>query len=61
MLTNIFKGDEFEKLLVANWSKFLDTSKLLGFVLKNVQEKTNNLAIISGSEIKTKVIKCKTN
>jgi hypothetical protein len=55
-LNNIFDGDKFEKLLVANWNKFLDTQKLMALVLQIVRDNTNSLAIISDSQIKTKGI-----
>ena len=54
VLKNVFKEDKLEEILVANWTRFLDSSKLLAFVLQNVQANINNLAIISGSEIKPK-------
>lgn len=54
MLNNAFKEDKLEEILVANWTQFLDSSKLMAFVLQNVQANINSLVIISSSEIKTK-------
>ena len=54
VLKNVLKEDKLEELLVANWTHFLDGSRLLAFVLKNVQENKHRLAIISGTEIKPK-------
>lgn len=51
---NIFKEDKLEELLIANWTHFLDSSRLLAFVLQTVQANINRLAIISSSEIKPK-------
>jgi hypothetical protein len=53
-LENVFKEDKLEEILVANWTQFLDSSKLLGFVLKNVKENINNLAVINSKELKRK-------
>jgi len=57
VLLNAFKEDKLEELLVANWTQFIDSSKLMGFVLKKVQDNTNNLAIICNTEIKPKGFK----
>jgi hypothetical protein len=57
VLTDIFQEDNFEKLLVANWTRFLDSSKLLAYVLRNVQENANSLAIINGQNTKAKGVK----
>lgn len=54
---DIFNADNLEKLLVANWTHFLDSSKLMAFVLKTVQENANRLDIISSEKIKNKGIK----
>jgi hypothetical protein len=54
VLKNIFKEDKLEELLVANWTHFLDSSRLLAFVLQNVKANINNLAIISSAQIKPK-------
>lgn len=54
VLKNVLKDDKLEELLVANWTHFLDSSRLLAFVLQTVQANINRLAIISSSEIKPK-------
>lgn len=54
VLQNVLMEDKLEELLVANWTRFIDSSKLLAFVLKTVQNNTNRLAIISSSQIKPK-------
>ena len=54
VLNNAFKEDKLEELLVANWTHFLDRSRLLAFVLQTVQANINRLAIISSVEIKPK-------
>lgn len=54
MLPKLFDQEKFEALLVANWTQFINSSKLLAFVLQKVQENTNCLAIISCTKIKNK-------
>jgi len=54
VLKNTFREDKLEELLVANWTHFLDSSRLLAFVLQTVKANINRLAIISSSEIKPK-------
>lgn len=54
VLKDSFKEDKLEELLVTNWTHFLDSSKLLAFVLQKVKENINNLAVISSSDIKPK-------
>jgi len=54
MLTGIFQEDNFEGVLTANWTRFMDSGKLLAYVLRNVQEHANRLAIISGTKVKAK-------
>jgi hypothetical protein len=46
VLRNVFCQDTFEKLLIANWTQFLDSSKLLAFVLVKIQENANNFTLI---------------
>jgi len=53
----IFDGDKLEKLLVANWTQFLDSSRLMAFVLQKLQENAGRLDIISSGQIKSKGIK----
>lgn len=50
-LKNIFRKDKFEELLIANWAEFLDSTKLLAFVLKTVQANKNRLTAISNTKI----------
>ncbi|MEI8270330.1 MAG: hypothetical protein WCG45_03090 [bacterium] len=47
---NVFFKDKFEELLIANWTQFLDHSKLLAFVLFKIQEEANNLTHIEVEE-----------
>ena len=54
VLKNIFKENELEKLLIANWTKFLDSSKLMAFVLKKITENKNKFAIITDNDIRPK-------
>lgn len=54
VLKDTFNEEKLEELLVANWTHFLDSSRLLAFVLQTVQANINRLAIISSSEIKPK-------
>jgi hypothetical protein len=54
VLKNVFRKDKFEELLIANWTEFLDSSKLLAFVLKTVQANKNRLAVISNAKINPK-------
>lgn len=54
VLSNAFKEDKLEELLVANWTHFIDSSRLMAYVLQKIQENANNLAIISGADIKPK-------
>ena len=54
ILKNAFKEDELEKLLVTNWTKFIDSSKLMAFVLQTVNANSEHLEIISSNEIKQK-------
>lgn len=53
-LKNILDHDKFETLLVANWTEFINSSKLLAFVLTTVTTNTNRLAVISSANIKSK-------
>lgn len=57
VLSTAFKADKLEELLVANWTHFIDSSKLMAYVLQKVQENTNNLAIISATNINPKGVK----
>lgn len=51
---NAFDKDKFEEFLIANWSQFLNSSKLLAYVIQNVKNNTNNFRIISASTISLK-------
>ena len=53
----IFDADKLEKLLVANWTQFLDSTRLMAFVLQKLQENAGRLDIISADSIKSKGIK----
>ena len=57
LLSGSFKEEKLEELLVANWTQFIDSSKLLAFVLQNVQQNKSKLAMIPNSEINPKGIK----
>ena len=54
---NIFDADKLEKLLVANWTRFLDSTRLMAFVMQKLQENSGRLDIISPEAIKSKGIK----
>lgn len=53
----IFDADKLEKLLVANWTQFLDSTRLMAFVLQKLQENAGRLDIITSQSIKSKGIK----
>ena len=53
-LENVFKEDKFEEIMVANWTQFLDSSKLLNFISNIVKTNINNFAIINSRELKPK-------
>jgi len=52
----LLKAEKLEQLLIANWSQFIDSSQLIAFVLKCVQDHKSNFAIIDCLEIKNKGI-----
>lgn len=54
---DIFDADKLEKLLIANWTHFLNSSKLMAYALKMVQENANRLDIISSEKIKNKGVR----
>jgi hypothetical protein len=54
VLKKVLKEDKLEELLVANWTHFVDSGRLMAYVLQNVQANVNNLAVIPTSEIKPK-------
>lgn len=55
-LKNGFNQNKLEELLVAKWTEFLDSSKLLAFVLQKVHDNINLLNSISQNDIKLKGI-----
>lgn len=56
ILQNVLKADKLEEVLVANWTQFIDSSKLLAFVLKTVQSNVERFAIINSAHIKPRGI-----
>ena len=57
MLNNIFDTDNLEKILIANWTHFLNSSKLMAFVLQKAHEHATSLDIINHEKIKNKSVK----
>lgn len=57
VLNNSFNENKLEELLIANWSHFLDSSKLLAFVIQYTKANINNFDIIKVKEIKSKGVK----
>jgi hypothetical protein len=53
ILQNALKKEKLEELLVANWTQFIDSSKLMAFVLQKVQKNQNQFAIINGKKSPT--------
>lgn len=49
MKVNFLKIDKLEELLLANWTQFLDSSRLLSFVLETVRDEKENLAVVPAS------------
>lgn len=39
-MKNIVNLDDFEKLLIVNWTKFIDTNRFITFILSNINSKT---------------------
>ena len=54
VLKNILKENKLEELLVANWTQFLDSSKLMGYVLQNVRDRIDSFAVVPQTGIKQK-------
>lgn len=54
VLKKVLKEDKLEELLVANWTKFLDSGKIMGYVLQVVQANLNNLAVIPSTDMRPK-------
>ena len=53
-LQNIFDKNKFEEFLIANWTQFINSSKLLAYVLHNVKNNANTFANISSSSLPVK-------
>jgi hypothetical protein len=53
-IRSVFDADKLDALLVANWTHFLDSSRLMSFIVQAVQANTHRLAVISAAEIKPK-------
>lgn len=47
-LQNAFYLDKLEEVLVANWSQFINSSKLLHYTVNQVQLNKDKLAIVDG-------------
>lgn len=56
ILKNAFNEENFEKLLVTNWTQFINSSKLMAYVIQITQENANNL-IETSEPIKTTGVK----
>ncbi len=51
----VLKQGKLEELLVANWTSFMDYSKLMAFVLKCVRDNVNkDFSILTQSSVKRK-------
>ena len=53
-LNTLVDTEKLEELLVAKWTQFIDTSKLLDFVTENINKHRNSLGIIYDTSIKMK-------
>ena len=49
---SILKKENLEKLLIANWTQFLDIQKVMSFVLEQVRNNLNNFALIEQGQYK---------
>lgn len=49
---DVLKDDKLEELLVANWTKFLDSQKVMAFVLQNVRDRIESFACIPSAEFR---------
>lgn len=45
-MIKILKEDKLEELLVANWAKILDSSKLMNFVLQSARDYKNRFVVL---------------
>ena len=50
-MESILSFDKLEKLLLANWAQFLNSSKLLGYILNIVQENIDRFAVIPMNKV----------
>ena len=44
-MDSILKTDKLEELLIANWTKYFDVSRLMSLVLEEVRKSVNNFTI----------------
>ena len=51
---NVLKGDKLEELMIASWTQFLDSSKVLAFIRECVQYAENNFAVVDNMQIHPK-------
>lgn len=49
---DVLKEDKLEELLVANWTKFLDSSKVMAFCLRTVRDRIKTLAPVPATELR---------
>lgn len=49
---NLLKAEKLEQLLVSHWTQFLESSKLIAFVNKTIQDNIKSFASINCLEIK---------
>lgn len=54
ILKDVLKEDKLEEVLVANWTKFLNSSKLMAFALQNARERIDSFNIIPTTELRNK-------
>lgn len=53
-LNTLVNTGKLEELLIAKWTQFIDTSKLLDFITENVNRRKNSLGTIYDASIKMK-------
>jgi hypothetical protein len=53
-MKDVLKEDKLEELLVANWTKFLNSSKLMAFALQNARDRLQSFAIIPSTDVRNK-------
>ena len=54
MESEFLNKDKLEKLLIANWSQFLNSSKLMGLVLTTVKSNIDRFIVISNNNLPNK-------